>query len=177
MGCTSLTDIKLPNGIAGIGMDAFGGCSGITEIRIPKNTTTISDHTFCNCENLETVIIPQNIIFIHQYAFINCPKLKVICYENSYTESFCKENGINYELIPDIKAGDIDCDGHVTASDAALILQKTMVESCKLPIQDATSIWMMFTDVDCDDNITAGDAALVLQRTLTPSLMLPCEKD
>ena len=72
--------------------------------------------------------------------------------------------------------GDADADNVVTASDAAFVLQKTLVGSIEMPIQKKTNDWMKYIDVDCDNAITASDAAFILQKTLVGTLELPAEK-
>lgn len=71
--------------------------------------------------------------------------------------------------------GDVDCDGNITAGDAAYILQKALKSTFALPIQAETDDYMKYADVDPDDDITASDAAYVLQKALTSTFSLPCE--
>ncbi len=71
--------------------------------------------------------------------------------------------------------GDADCDGNVTASDAALVLQKTLTENSVLPIRDKTADWLKYLDVDADGGLTASDAAEIMQKTLTESHLMPAE--
>ncbi|MBQ8940206.1 MAG: hypothetical protein IJ062_00075 [Firmicutes bacterium] len=72
--------------------------------------------------------------------------------------------------------GDADCDGQITATDASLIMQKTLTENAVLPIENKTSDWMKYIDVDADGNVTASDAAMILQKTLNEKLTMPAEK-
>ena len=71
--------------------------------------------------------------------------------------------------------GDADADNAVTASDAAFVLQKTLVSTFELPIQKKTDDWLKYTDVDCDNFVTASDAAFILQKTLVSTFELPAE--
>ncbi|MBO5560994.1 MAG: hypothetical protein J6A07_05035 [Firmicutes bacterium] len=71
--------------------------------------------------------------------------------------------------------GDADCDNKITASDTAYILQKTLVSTFELPIQNKTDNWLKYIDADADTYITASDATLVLQKTLTSTFELPAE--
>ena len=72
--------------------------------------------------------------------------------------------------------GDADADNVITASDAAFILQKTLISTFELPIQKKTNDWLIYADVDADNNITASDAAFILQKTLISTFELPAEK-
>ena len=71
--------------------------------------------------------------------------------------------------------GDADCDGSITASDAAFVLQKTLKEESILPIQNKTDDWFKYIDVDKDGYITASDAAEIIQKTLKESYFMPAE--
>ncbi len=72
--------------------------------------------------------------------------------------------------------GDADGDNTVTASDAAFVLQKTLVGTFELPIQAKTDDWLKYVDVDADTYITASDATFILQKTLVGTFELPAEK-
>ena len=72
--------------------------------------------------------------------------------------------------------GDADADNVITASDAAFILQKTLVSTFELPIEKKTDDWLKYADVDDDTYITASDAAFILQKTLVSNFELPAEK-
>ena len=45
-GCTSLTSVTIPEGVAGIDSYAFDGCSSLTSITIPDGITSIGQRTF-----------------------------------------------------------------------------------------------------------------------------------
>lgn len=72
--------------------------------------------------------------------------------------------------------GDADADGKITASDSAKLLQKTLVNTYEMPIQNKTSDWKKYADVDGDDQITASDAAEVLQKVLSGMHKMPVER-
>ncbi len=61
-GCSSLTEINLPNTLITIESDAFSGCSALESITIPENVTAIGDSPFYGCTNLRTL----------NYNAINC---------------------------------------------------------------------------------------------------------
>ena len=71
---------------------------------------------------------------------------------------------------------DADADGKVTASDAALVLQKTMTGTLELPVQKKTENWLEYIDADNDNKITASDASFIMQKTLVGTYLLPAEK-
>ena len=74
-GCTSLTNIELPESITSIGDYAFYGCESLTNIRLPESITSISDNTFYGCESLTNIKLPESVTSIGGYAFGKCTSL------------------------------------------------------------------------------------------------------
>lgn len=66
--------------------------------------------------------------------------------------------------------GDADGDGKVTATDAAIVLQKAIDDS--YVISDAAAY---LCNVDCDGRLTASDSALILQKAIDDSFVMPCQ--
>ena len=57
-GCSSLTNVTIPNSVTTIGNSTFDGCSGLTgELVIPNSVTSIGDYAFKNCSGLTSVHI------------------------------------------------------------------------------------------------------------------------
>lgn len=55
IGCDSITNIKLPNGVTKIGVHAFGDCYDLTDISIPISLNEISHAAFWDCRNLKNI--------------------------------------------------------------------------------------------------------------------------
>ncbi len=72
--------------------------------------------------------------------------------------------------------GSANAESKLTASDAALILQKVLNDGFKMPIEYRTSNYQKYIDVDNDGMITASDALLVLQKVLDENVKFPVEK-
>ena len=64
----------------------------------------------------------------------------------------------------------------LTASDAAMILQKVLDGNVVMPIEKKTGDYLKYVDVDADKNLTASDAAMVLQKVLDEKYKFPAEK-
>ena len=100
-GCTSLTNITIPDSVTTIGANAFQGCEYLTSITIPDSVTSIGmlafsgitllEHvtigsgitsiengTFSYCRHLTSVTIPDNVISIGDSAFSYCTALESI---------------------------------------------------------------------------------------------------
>ena len=57
------------------GKACFQGCTSLTEITIPEGTVEIPAMMFMNCRNLEKVTLPNSIRRVHDTAFRNCNNL------------------------------------------------------------------------------------------------------
>jgi len=59
----------IPEGVANIGFEAFGGCARLTGIKIPDTVTTIAPAAFDSCSNLTSVTIPSSVTSLGGIAF------------------------------------------------------------------------------------------------------------
>lgn len=74
-GCTSLSDVQLPETLTHIGPNAFGGCTSLKSIVIPQNVEGIM-RSFKDCTSLETVQFAGEAVENINGAFSNCESLK-----------------------------------------------------------------------------------------------------
>lgn len=68
-GCSSLTNINIPNSVTTIGNSAFSGCSSLTNINIPNSVTSIGNYAFYDCSGLTSVTIGNSVTSIESSAF------------------------------------------------------------------------------------------------------------
>ena len=82
-GCSSLTSIKIPEGVTSIGGSAFAGCSSLTSIKIPEGVTSIGEEAFLGCSSLTSIKIPEGVTSIGESAFYDCDSLepKLLVYD------------------------------------------------------------------------------------------------
>lgn len=60
-GCSSLTDIVIPENVKAINDQAFYGCSSLEEINIPKSVTTIGSNVYSGCIGVTSITVdPDN---------------------------------------------------------------------------------------------------------------------
>ena len=71
-GCSSLTSIKIPEGVTSIGSYAFKRCGSLTSIKIPDGVTSIGYNAFENCSSLTSINIPESVTSIGGGAFSDC---------------------------------------------------------------------------------------------------------
>lgn len=83
--CTSLTSIKIPNGVVNIAPAVFFGCTNLKSIIIPDSVTSIGVDAFACCSNLNNVKIPNSVTFIGGGAFGSCTSLANIEIPDSVT--------------------------------------------------------------------------------------------
>ena len=84
-GCTSLTNITIPDGVTTIGSVAFVGCTSLTAIKIPDSVTSIATFAFWNCTSLTSITIPDSGTLIAGGTFQNCTSLTSITIPDQVT--------------------------------------------------------------------------------------------
>ena len=67
-GCTSLANVRIPDGITEIQANAFQYCA-FEAISLPNSLTTIGETAFGDCANLKTITIPSSVTEIGKSAF------------------------------------------------------------------------------------------------------------
>jgi hypothetical protein len=91
-GCSSLTEINIPQGVTSIGSGAFYNCSNLTKAEFSSieslcnmkfndlysNPLSYAHHLFINGEEVTNVIIPTSVTSIGNYAFSGCSSLTEI---------------------------------------------------------------------------------------------------
>lgn len=75
-GCSSLTNIIVPDNVKSIGTKAFSS-AGLKSITFGENSQLVSidDYAFKGCENLNHIAIPSSVTSIGNRAFEACDKL------------------------------------------------------------------------------------------------------
>lgn len=74
VGGEEVTDLVIPEGVAGIGDDAFTG-SHLTSVMIPDGVTSIGEGAFRYCSDLSEVNIPASVKSIGYMAFFECESI------------------------------------------------------------------------------------------------------
>ena len=97
-------NVRICDGITGIGDSAFGFCLGSKSIKISNTVTSIGNGAFQYCNNLQNIKMSNSITSIGEYAFQACSNLANVNIPNSvtsieeYTFNAC---GLTSIKIPD----------------------------------------------------------------------------
>lgn len=82
---TGITKVYLLNGLITIGNAAFEGCTSLTEIEIPETVTHIEANAFRDCSALEILVLNEGLLKIGAGAFAGCENLKEVILPDSVT--------------------------------------------------------------------------------------------
>ncbi|MEE1171118.1 MAG: leucine-rich repeat protein [Ruminococcus sp.] len=103
--CTSLTRIKISDGVTDIGSSAFSYCSNLTSIEIPESIINIGSSAFWDCSSLTDINLPENMDNLGECAFYNCSSLEKITIPHGITiigrETFYGCNNLSSVNLPD----------------------------------------------------------------------------
>ena len=79
-------DVAIPDGVTGIGEDAFRNRDSLTSVSIPSSVTNIRRRAFWNCTSLREVNIPYGVTEIGFETFYNCPSLTSVEIPSTVTQ-------------------------------------------------------------------------------------------
>ena len=85
-GCSTLTDISLPDDITAIAPYSFRNCGGLTSMVIPDAVMAIGEGAFRDCAILTKITIPDGVTSIGNYAFSGCTALRDVYYMGTSVE-------------------------------------------------------------------------------------------
>ncbi len=99
-GCTSLTELTLPDAVTMIG-SAIIAETAIQQFVVPKGVTAIPSNAFSDCTQLVSITLPNNVTVIEYAAFQGCTSLKQINIPTSLEtlEHHAFENCVSLEKV------------------------------------------------------------------------------
>ena len=74
-GCTSLTELDIPEGWTRIEKSSFAMCSNLLSVHLPESLTIIDGSSFSECTSLSEINIPEGVMEIGIGAFSKCSSL------------------------------------------------------------------------------------------------------
>ena len=69
---STLTTLRVGEGITGIGAKSFAGLTNLASLTLPITLTDIGENAFENCSSLTSITLPENLEQIGQQAFTLC---------------------------------------------------------------------------------------------------------
>ena len=182
--CKSLTSVTIPDSVTSIRGSAFSGCKSLTSVTIPDSVTSIDGGAFSYCTSLTSVtIMNPNCRIYYSSGTISNGYVSdtgkdyfngvIYGYKKSTAQAYAKKYGYNFELLGDapetttttpveLALGDVNNDGSVDSSDAAMILrQYADVQAGKDGI--FTGEQKSVADYNNDGTIDSSDAAIILK--------------
>ena len=101
---TTITSVKIPEGVTSIGESAFRWCSSLTEVTISEGVTSIGGTAFAYCSSLTEVTIPKSVTSIKYAAFYDCGALATVYYGGTQEDWDALEKNIGEENTPLLNA-------------------------------------------------------------------------
>ena len=74
-GCTSLTELEIPEGWTRIEKSSFAMCSNLLSVHLPESLTFVDGSSFSECTSLSEINIPEGVTEIGIGAFSKCSSL------------------------------------------------------------------------------------------------------
>lgn len=109
--------------VTAIGDSAFSGCSSLTDITIPNNVTSIGSGAFSACSSLTSITIPNSVTSIGSGAFASIKEINI-----SDLASWCNIDFEDSESNPLHNAGNLYINGEL-AMDIAIPDTVTEIKS------------------------------------------------
>ena len=72
------SEVKLPSGVTGLGLNCFYGCESLTSINIPESVTSLGVNCFRDCTSLSSITLPESVTSIGFSCFLGCSALILI---------------------------------------------------------------------------------------------------
>ena len=128
-----LIDIKLPQGVTGLGTGAFQNCLFLPSITLPQRLTSIGERAFSGCSALTSIVLPEGLASIAAFAFEKCSALTEITLPEGLTS-------IDYGAFVNCTAlASIDLPEGLTSMGEAVFSHCTSLTTITLP-EKLTSI-------------------------------------
>ena len=83
--CTSLKEVRLPQGLGKIHVQDFKRCLSLSQITIPDSVTEIEYEGFSYCKSLVSIQLSKQLHSIHDKAFAFCTSLEQVTLPNGLT--------------------------------------------------------------------------------------------
>ncbi len=90
--------MKMKTSFSDVPEEAFVNCSSLTEIKIEEGIKKISKNAFQGCVNLETVTLPTSLTELEE-PFLDCPKLEIVIFKGGKREYASIKGGLGRAVM------------------------------------------------------------------------------
>jgi len=162
-GCGALTHIAIPDSVVSLGKSAFEDCRGLERISLGNGVAKIVERTFLNCSQLGEILLPAGLESIGDHAFAGCPKLRRLELGNSVV-SIGKGA---FDACASLEAIEMGAESSAYASVDGVLFNKRKTELLKYPAGKVGEAYVV-----ADGVVSIGRAAFAGCTNLK-SVMLP----
>ena len=127
--CTGLTSVVIPDSVTSIGYSAFSSCTGLTSVVIGNGVTSIGKSAFEECTGLASVVIGNGVTSIGKYAFEDCTSLKEVYYAGTI-EQWCNISFSYYNSNPMYLGDKLHIGGELVTEVVIPDTVETIGEAC-----------------------------------------------
>ena len=168
-GCTSLTEIVLPDACRYLGRNAFEGCSNLHKVTFGQSMSVFDVDIFTNCSSVDTVVcrmtsapLAQDLSFpsaVFNNALLMVPRGSAASYRAvNQWKLFARIE--EYGELP-VKPGDLDGSGTLDGSDVSAMLEIVLSGGTLTPEQIAAA------DIDGNGTLDGSDVSAILEIVLS----------
>lgn len=89
LGCKTMQEIMIPDGVTVIGRHAFEKCTALVKVTLPETLTTIKSEAFRDCDALVSITLPNSLCELDNNLFCYCDMLTdiVVSEDHPYLET------------------------------------------------------------------------------------------
>lgn len=136
---STLTTVKLPDGLKRIHHRAFNDCRNLRNITIPDTVTHINGMAFSSCTSLTGIIIPDSVVYIGGGAFYGCEKLENI----SIPYSVYTIDDSVFAWCSNLKSITVDDNNENYSSQDGVLFNKDKTELLQYPVGNSRTIYVI----------------------------------
>lgn len=101
-GCAALTEIRFAEGslLTTIGGSAMRGCTSLTELTLPDRLQTVYGNAWRDCAALTSVYLPESVSYMADSAFTGCNAVTLSVGYDSYAKQYAVRKNLAYTERP-----------------------------------------------------------------------------
>lgn len=172
-GCAALTEVTIPDSVTAIQWKAFSGCTSLADVTLPEGLTSIGNDAFWGCDAMTSITVPESVTAIGSkaigfgsdgrvtegFVLFGTSGSAAETYAQDYRITFREAGSASMPIAPASGLfGDVNGDGAVNASDAALVT----ISAANAGAGGAASVSPEVGDINGDGAVNASDAAMIL---------------